>query len=183
MLHKQSNRVACKARQFSAFLFASVLMSCSSAAVCKQPFIWWFIMQTPLQTADLHQSDWRGQERRCSVSLWSPLIKVSIWHSSSLFITETTPDWFAHQLEAANQHGEHFVCFRSFSEFTSSCLVLMHICSPQMTCELCSETWSTAAAGRPGCSLSCTGPVRDKRSLKILILMKFFKTFWWKSEY
>lgn len=42
--------------------------------------------------------------------------------------------------------------------------------SPQTSCVLCSETWSTAAAGLPGCSLSCTGPERGrKKILRFLI--------------
>lgn len=91
--------------------------------------------------------------------------------------TETTTDWFAHQLEAVNGHEEHFVCSRTFSKYvlkpnrvvlfqiSHTCVFVAVVtrCSPRITCVLCNETWSTAAVGLPGCSLSCTGPVRDKR--------------------
>lgn len=34
--------------------------------------------------------------------------------------------------------------------------------SPQTSCAPCSETWSTAAAGLPGCSLSCRVPAESR---------------------
>lgn len=34
--------------------------------------------------------------------------------------------------------------------------------SPQTSCAPCSETWSTAAAGLPGCSLSCRVPAESQ---------------------
>lgn len=35
--------------------------------------------------------------------------------------------------------------------------------SPPTSCALCSETWSTAAVGLPGCSLSCKVPAEKKK--------------------
>ena len=43
----------------------------------------------------------------------------------------------------------------------------MRLCEdlPRTSCELCGGTWSTAAAGQPGCSPFCTSPERGRYTL------------------
>lgn len=61
--------------------------------------------------------------------------------------------------------------------------------SPPTSCALCSETWSTAAIGLPGCSLSCKVPAEKKRRrgrVKIYTHNLAFRrcnTFWDKNQY
>ena len=50
--------------------------------------------------------------------------------------------------------------------------------SPQTSYVLCSETWSTAAAGLPGCSLSCTGPEKGRKIIHHYIHALKSCSFW-----